>query len=104
MTKISIPGSDMDRQKIFQDWRRRNRDLEEALEDEMDCPDCEGAGELDCPFCGNVTDCERCDGTGKIIATNDEQMWNIFLEQVIRDRELYKKWCDAVREDVRSLL
>lgn len=104
MTEISIPGSDTDRQKIFQDWRRRNRDLEESLEDEMDCPDCEGTGECDCPFCENVTDCERCDGTGRIVATSEEQMWNIFLAQMLRDRELNKKWRDAVREDVMALL
>ncbi len=32
-----------------------------------DCDSCHGEGEMDCPCCGNETDCKQCDGQGQIV-------------------------------------
>lgn len=45
-----------------------------------ECPDCEGAGWLDCDGCCNdcgnpcmeVVDCETCDGTGEVEVEKEE--------------------------------
>lgn len=43
--------------------------VEEVVEEEtemIECPECDGAGEVNCLACGSVTDCGNCDGTGEV--------------------------------------
>lgn len=42
------------------------RKLEDQLPLYVTCPDCNGDGEGECPHCGNMTDCDVCDGDGLV--------------------------------------
>lgn len=50
-------------QQAYEAWVRQVEDLSPA---HVTCPDCNGSGEGECPHCGNTTDCETCDGDGKV--------------------------------------
>lgn len=38
----------------------------------IECPDCEGGGEMPDPCCQGTTCCERCDGRGEV-SVEDER-------------------------------
>lgn len=55
--KISVIG--------FEQWLANNPDI--AAEAKMDdCPECNGLGEKECSECGHMTECDTCEGKGKV--------------------------------------
>lgn len=59
----------------------------EAIEEQEDCPECNGDGETECMHCGSTVDCEDCDGSGTINTAHKR-----YEEQYKRDLATWKKY------------
>ena len=95
--------SDWKSQKI-QDWTEDNP--------KIDCPKCEGEGEIfdTCPCCGHDSDeeCGTCEGEGQVYfneldSTDLSAFFNrrTYQKEVIAD---LKKWCAYTREDFLGMV
>jgi RecJ-like exonuclease len=68
-------GTAMFKPACFQEWRDR-LDAQRAAElraaaaagEEVECPSCDGEGEVECGECGGSKACTRCDGDGVLPA------------------------------------
>ena len=48
----------------YEEWIELNPDV---LTDEIICPECDGLCEAECPCCGQMTECDRCSGSGTTV-------------------------------------
>ncbi len=63
----------------------------EVAKEEEPCPECDGTGEVECPECYHVSECNECGGTGK-----DNSSRTAYEEQVERDEKAMAKYLAAV--------
>lgn len=72
----------------YKTWLRMNPDIKDKTVD-RDCPECQGKGGEECFCCGHITECDGCDGSGKIKV-------NVALEeyevQLKRDKRLLERF------------
>lgn len=87
----------------FKEWQERQKQWLLSLDEDekIECPDCNGYGEIEdeCSCCGSdyTKDCETCDGDGELYFSEltGQQLSKHFLTA-----ELYK---EAVEKDVKDL-
>lgn len=77
----------------FEEWKAANPDIEETLED---CVDCNGDGDDECPCCGRYDTCKTCNGTGK-----KRTLIQLYREQRNLDEAKLKAWNSLVPDNPR---
>lgn len=50
-------------QEAYESWVKK---IESQITGKVSCPDCNGTGDGECPLCGHETECETCDGDGRV--------------------------------------
>lgn len=91
----------------FEDWRAAKRRDWEEDDPEINCPKCDGEGEIyeTCPCCGHDSDdfCETCQGSGRLqfnqLDSADKAAMltrGMYQKEVIADLKL---WCAYTRQD-----
>ncbi|WP_417315638.1 hypothetical protein [Cycloclasticus pugetii] len=94
----------------FEDWKALKINDLSAENPLVDCPDCDGSGEVDdfCACCdrGDVVACGLCDESGKVrfLDVKDQYVsqlaYGTYFKEVIGD---LKKWAAYTREDFLEL-
>ena len=73
----------------FEEWAKNMLLEYKELNPKVECPNCDGDGEIECECCENVANCVACDGNGKI-RFNDAGHFKFkypdFLKLVYADR------------------
>lgn len=60
----------------------------EVLPGKVECPECDGSGEVTCYACDRDHDCEKCDGSGEVTGPPEEQdVWPAAVHLSVRGRE-----------------
>tara|TARA_R110000737_G_scaffold282141_1_gene288781 strand:+ start:16 stop:369 length:354 start_codon:yes stop_codon:yes gene_type:complete len=89
--KIKISG--------FEEWAKNMRLDYSESNPKVECPDCEGDGEIECDCCGHEKHCDVCDGNGKLRfneASDFKFKYSAFLKTVYAD---LKKLCIYTGKD-----
>ncbi len=75
----------------YEEWLAANPD---AVDQEEDCEECDGSGEVTCSECGQVYDCDKCGGTGKSVSARD-----LYEAQLKADKEKLARFLASVPVD-----
>ena len=80
----------------FEEWKKIPSvlEMEEGFED---CPTCGGDGKHECD-CGNIHDCNDCDGNGK-----SQNLDKIYREELRKELQLFLDWKNGVPKKVVSI-
>ena len=77
----------------FEEWAKNMRLDYKQLNPKVECPSCEGDGEIECDCCGHEKHCDDCDGNGKVRfneANDFKFKYSVFIKTVYVD---LKKLC-----------
>ncbi len=84
----------MPRFMTFDEWKERNADLLESLDEHEagECEECGGSGRCKCD-CGDEHDCGYCYGTGRADPDEpDEILYSAYEAQRKEDERLLSRW------------
>jgi hypothetical protein len=93
--------------KILYEHVWSNLDYWPNIHGNIDCPDCDGDGEIDNPLVDDdLTVCPRCMGKGEI-TIHEIEFEEDDLYYAMRDKiygEVYDKWCNCVLSSIEDIL
>lgn len=79
----------------YDQWKEQRLKEMQEIDKGVECPDCDGDGEIECCECGYDRVCKRCDGAGEIAASDHPQYQPSpiqYYEAVKADMEAYCSW------------